>query len=387
MNNPKSFCEQLPGRPSSYSGAYSQQTQRHQVQGPPPPSHWGPRAMLPQNVSGYDYQQRGMYSSQNQYPSYGGYQQQQPPRGGYGGWDQRSSQAPSQPRGAYDYYGHGGPPVESQASHHSGPPGNYYGQPQGPGYGQPTQYPPPVPSQHNYGQHGPGYVEPKYDNQPPSQQQMYGPQQPGPYSQPPPQSGYQPPYNRPNSGVPSHVPQSYVQPRPNLSADQMYQAPTPSGYGSVPSQQPYPFVAGAQPIPAAYNQSYAGSVDGGYMQQPSTGYPQQGGPVPQQGFAPTGQVVPTTYPHIPAPAVGYNQYPQPVQAQTQPTQTQVPSQPNYNEQSVPTTGYAAPVVPTAQTANLPTPNVVNPTGYDQSAQAQPVYGNYPPGSGASVGYT
>ncbi|KAJ0975065.1 hypothetical protein J5N97_017030 [Dioscorea zingiberensis] len=326
----KDVLSQDPTRPSSLSGAYNQQNFR--ARGPTTQNQWGPRAPpQSQMAAGYDYQQRGMYPSQNtQYPSqpYGGYSQQPPPRGSFGpGWEQRPGSS-ALPTGGYDYYGQGGRPIDGQppnsvpAAATSGGPMNYhYGQPQGPMYGQPPPYGQSAPTQQSYGH---GYDEPKYDSQAPNHQYYGQPPmgtQPGAYSQqaggPQPGYGGQQPYGKPPYDNSQGVPQSYGPPRANQPADTMYHGPAPT-YGSGGPPQSYPYGSGApsQP-PPAYGQPYgptSGTVDG-YNQQPA-GYSQHGGQA-APGYGQGGQPAPA-YPQG-APSGAYGQYP--------------PSQPSYGDQS------------------------------------------------------
>ncbi|KAH7685167.1 far upstream element-binding protein [Dioscorea alata] len=398
----KDVLNQVPTRPSSLSGGYNQQSFR--ARGPTTSNQWGPRAPPQSQMGGgYDYQQRGMYPSQNQqYPSqpYGGYSQQPPPRSSFGsGWEQRSGG--SAPPGSYDYYGQGGRPIDGQPPNvpaQAPPSSNYhYGQPQGPMYGQPPPYGQSAPTQPAYGH---GYDEPKYDGQAPNHQYYGQPPtgaQQGAYSQQAggPPSGYgQQPYGKPPYDVSSQgVPQSYGPPRANQPADSMYHGPTPAYGSGGPQSYPYGSGAPAQP-PPSYGQPYgpsSGTVDG-YNQQPA-GYSQHGGQT-APGYGQGGQPAPA-YPQQGAPPAGYGQYP--------------PSQPGYGDQAAtnnanygyqggstdgsygnnaPNAGYGtAPVSgqPGYGQAGYGQPPPTMP-GYDQSvATQQPGYGAHP--SGAPATYT
>ncbi|KAJ0975049.1 hypothetical protein J5N97_017014 [Dioscorea zingiberensis] len=367
----KDVLSQVPTRPSSLSGAYNQQNFR--ARGPTTQNQWGPRAPpQSQMAAGYDYQQRGMYPSQNtQYPSqpYGGYSQQPPPRGSFGpGWEQRPGSS-ALPTGGYDYYGQGGRPIDGQppnsvpAAATSGGPMNYhYGQPQGPMYGQPPPYGQSAPTQQSYGH---GYDEPKYDSQAPNHQYYGQPPmgtQPGAYSQqaggPQPGYGGQQPYGKPPYDNSQGVPQSYGPPRANQPADTMYHGPAPT-YGSGGPPQSYPYGSGApsQP-PPAYGQPYgptSGTVDG-YNQQPA-GYSQHGGQA-APGYGQGGQPAPAYPQGAPSGAyghasnVGYGAAP-------------VSGQPGYGQ-----AGYGQPP------PSMP--------GYEQSAATQqPGYGAHPGAAPAS----
>ncbi|KAJ4952899.1 hypothetical protein NE237_029731 [Protea cynaroides] len=391
-----------PVRSSHLSGAYNQQTYR--PRGPNVQPQWGPRGPPPLQPTGYDYQQRGMYPSQNpQYPppTYGGYPPQQPaPRSSINaGWDQRPAvpvQGPPQ-SGGYEYYGQGGSHVGDGSVHAPvstpapaptsavGPPAqmNYnYGQPQGPEYGQPTNYPQSVPPQQNYGH---GYDDPKYENQPPTQHAYggHGVSQPGVFPQ---QAGTQPgyaqqPYSKPPPyGMPSQgpPPQSYGQSRPNQPGEVPYQGPMQSthSYGpNVPPQQSYPY-ASSGPAQQAYLYGSGPIANDGYNQPPTStastpGYGQPGGPVPGYG-QPGGQ---TGYAQS-GPSGGYGPYNS--------------SQPGYNELPAPTNanyGYQGPSE--AVYSNAPGPTYGAPpagqVGYAQPASNQPSYDQSMPQPGSYGG--
>ncbi|XP_043722210.1 far upstream element-binding protein 1 isoform X2 [Telopea speciosissima] len=404
-----------PVRPSHLSGGYNQQTYRPRGTNVPP--QWGPRGPPPVQPTGYDYQQRGMYPSQNpQYPpqTYGGYPPQQPaPRSSFNaGWDQRPG-APVQGHpqsGGYDYYGQGGSHVGDGSVHAPvstpapaptsavGPPAqmNYnYGQPQGPEYGQPTNYPQSAPPQQNYGH---GYDDQKYENQPPTQHAYggHGASQPGVYPQQAgTQSGYaQQPYNKPPYGMPSQgpPPQSYGPPRPNQPGEVPYQGPMQSthSYGpNVPQQQSYPY-ASSGPAQQAYPYVSGPTANDGYNQPPTStasapGYGQPGGPVSGYG-QPGGQTL-TGYAQA-GPSGGYGPY------NTQPSYNEQPAQSNANYgfqgpseagySNAPGPAYGAP--PAGQVSYAqPAPNQPS---YDQSMQQSGGYGgvlgNAPVGYGKSL---
>ncbi|KAJ6816409.1 far upstream element-binding protein 1-like isoform X1 [Iris pallida] len=350
----KDVMNKVPVRPSPLSGGHSRGYRPH---GPGPVQpQWGahgrpPAQNQPQQTTGYDYQQRGMYPPRpTQYPqSYGGaHQQQLAPRSNPStGWEQRPGAPVQIPSGGgyNNYYGQGGQAMSTQQSNPASAQNpsavNYnYGNSQAAGYGQTSSYPQSGPSQPSY---GPGYNELRYDNQAPIQQ-VYGQQQPastGFYPQQgstAPQPGYaQPqPYSKsgPYSGGP---PQSYVQPN---------QGPAAS-YGSAgPTLQPQPYdstVPPMQPAPG-YNQTYgppSGAVDVYNQQPPAAGYSQPGSqvaPVYGQGGQPP-------YTQRGAQSGGYAQYQS--------------TQPGYGEQ--------------------PSSNTVN-YGY-QAGSADAGYGNVNPSTG------
>ncbi|KAK6116732.1 hypothetical protein DH2020_049552 [Rehmannia glutinosa] len=358
-------------RPSPLSGGYSQQGYR--PRGPVAPQ-WGPRGPHHAQFSGYDYPQRGPYtSSQNsQYPppSYGNYPPPQAPRSNFGpSWEQR-------------------PPA---SMHGPSPQGNYnYGQHPGQECGHPPSY-----SQTHAQPYGHNYNEVKYDNH--SSAQHYGHMggsQPTPYAQGGgTHSGYGPQdqYNKPpmygmQPQVPPHS-QPYGQPRPNQAGEAPYQGPPASSaqsYGqNMPPQQSYPYASSG---PMQQNYPPYGSVPttDGYGHTPATsasasGYlPPQGG----QPVAGYGQQQPSAYPQA-GPTGGYGSYPT--------------SQPGYAEQPAvnnATYGYQAPADPASYgAAQAPAAY----SGYSQPSQTQHSYdqsggyGNVPASGGygnvpASAGY-
>ncbi|XP_042484594.1 far upstream element-binding protein 2-like isoform X2 [Macadamia integrifolia] len=413
-----------PVRPSPHSGVYNQQAYR--PRGPAVPQQWGPRGPPPVQPTGYDYQQRGMYPSQNpQYPppTYGGYPpQQQAPRSSFNaGWDQRPAvpvQGPPQ-SGGYDYYGQGGSHVGDGSVHAPvstpapaptsavGPPAqmNYnYGQPQGPEYGQPTNYPQSAPPQQNYGH---GYEDQKYENQPPTQHAYggHGVSQPGVYPQ---QAGTQPgyaqqPYSKPPYGMPSQgpPPQSYGPPRPNQPGEVPYQGPIQSTHSyapNVPQQQSYPY-ASSGPAQQAYPYGSGPTANDGYNQPPAPtasapGYGQPGGLV--SGYGQPGGQAPTAYAQA-GPSGGYGPYNSQPGYNEQPAQSnanygfQGPSEAGYSNAAGP--AYGAP--PAGQVGYAqPAPNQPSydqsmpqsggyggvlgnaPVGYGKSLSPQPGYGQY-----------
>ncbi|TMX02624.1 hypothetical protein EJD97_020736 [Solanum chilense] len=364
-----------PVRPASLSSGYGQQPFRPRGGGAPP--QWGPRGGHPGQFPGYDYHQRGQYSSRSpQYPppAYGNYPPQQAPRGGFGpGWEQRPQASSMQ-----------GPP--SQANYN-------YGQQHGPDYGH--SYP--HQTQHGQG-YGHGYTDVKYDHQmaPQNQYGGHGPSQPTSY----PQSGAHPSYGTheqygkpPSYGMHPQASQSYSHPRANQPGEVPYQGPAPStqGYGaSMPHQQQYPYAASGQvqqTYPAygsstaadGYNHPQGAPASGpGYPQQSAQPVPGYGQPVPQQ---------PLAYAQA-APLGGYSSY---------------PSQPTYTEQQATNNagyGYQGPVDQTysgtqasttysgqqayAQPAPVPSSAPAQP-GYDQS-MTQPGGGYAPVPAAAAGGY-
>ncbi|XP_010246132.1 PREDICTED: far upstream element-binding protein 2-like isoform X2 [Nelumbo nucifera] len=398
-----------PVRPSTLSGGYQQQAYR--PRGPTGPPQWGPRAPPPAQPTGYDYPQRGMYPSQSpQYPppTYGGYPPQQSgPRGGFSaGWDQRPAapmQGPPQ-GGGYDYYGQGGghggepagpAPVSQPAPTPAaaGPPPtqvNYYGQPQGPDYGQPT-YPQSAPPQQNYGH---GYEEPKYENQPPTHPYGgHGHSQPGAYPQqvstqagyPQQTYGKPPPYSMPPQGPP----QSYGPPRASQPGDMPYQGPMSQthSYGPNAPQQSFPYASGGPMQPYPYGSTPA--TNDGYNQPPSvnapaSGYPQQGGQAAPGYGQPGGQPGAV---YAQGPTGGYGPY--------------TASQPGYGEQPAPNSanyGYQGPTdtagyggAPQGSAYGAPSSGQVvyaqpttNQPGYDQSMSQSGGYAGVP--TNAPVGY-
>lgn len=414
----KEVMNQLPGRPSQFSGNnYNQQGYR--PRGPGAPPQWGARGPSAQPMQ-YDGHQRGPYPSQgHHYPpqAYGNYPPQGPPRSSFGhGWDNRPPAQGPPHGGGYDYYGQGGghvanapgsaPQQTNMPGHAGGPPSmappshsqaNYnYGQSRGMDYPQPTPYAQTAPPAQGYGH---GYGEAKYDNQGPAQQsyggQGYAPQQGYPPQQ---QQGYAPQqqYNRPPQpyGVPSQAappPQGYAPPAANQpTTDPSYQAPVsaPQPYAqNVQPQQQYP--------QAAYGSAPMGNE--GYAQpQPVAGYPQQGA----TPAAPYGQQ-PTGYAQTAAPTAGYGQYP-------------AAAQPGYGDQSSATAaapnaaayGYpgqvdpsqaayaagqaysAAPPAAGVQQGYAQTQPVPPQPGYDQSAAAQSgAYATAPAGAPVPYGKT
>ncbi|XP_059297323.1 uncharacterized protein LOC132050209 [Lycium ferocissimum] len=367
--------------PSTLSSGHGQQAFRPRGGGAPP--QWGPRGGHPGQFPGYDYHQRGQYSSRSpQYPppAYGNYPPQQAPRGGFGpGWEQRPP--PSMQ----------GPP--SQANYNYGQP-----QPHGPDYGQ--SYP--HQAQHGQG-YGHGYTDVKYDHQmaPQNQYGGHGPSQPTSY----PQSGAHPSYGTheqygkpPSYGMhpqASH-PQPYSHPRANQPGEVPYQGPVPStqGYGaSMPQQQQYPYASsgqmqqtypayGSAPAADGYNHPQGAPASGtGYPQQsaqPVAGY---GQPVPQQ---------PPAYAQA-APAGGYSSYPsQPAYTEQQATNNagygyQGSADQTYSGAQA-STAYSAPFTGQqgyAQPAAVPASTPAQP-GYDQS-MTQPG-GGYATAPVAAAGY-
>lgn len=405
----KEVMNQLPVRPSQFSGNNYNQHQGYRPRGPPgAPSQWGVRGPAPaQPMPPYDGHQRGPYPSQGHYPPqpYGNYP---PPRGGFGGpggWDNNRPSAQGPPPhhhsgGGYDYYGQAnapssGPQPSHMPGHHaSGPPpsmapphsqANYsYGQPpRGTDYPQPTPYPQTAPPAQGYGGHG--YGEPKYDNKGQVHQsyggQGYPQQQQGGYAPPQQQQGYAPPqqqYNRPPQpyGVPSQgaapPPQGYAAPTPTANQaptdGSAYQAPPVSGAPqpyAQPQQQPYP--------QAPYGSAPMANSDAYAQTQPvvAASYPQQPGAPPAAAY---GQQ-PAGYAQAAGPTAGYGQYPQ------------AAAQPGYGDPSATgaptaaTYGYPGQVDPSqaaygaAGQAYAGGPAVVAQQGYaqpgyDQSAAAQ-----------------
>ncbi|XP_009800789.1 uncharacterized protein [Nicotiana sylvestris] len=372
-----------PVRPSTQSSGYGQQAFRPRGGAAPP--QWGPRGGHPGQFPGYDYHQRGQYSSRSpQYPppAYGNYPPQQAPRGGFGqGWEQRPPASMQGP--------------QSQANYS-------YGQAHGPDYGQ--SYP------HHQAQHGQGYghgyTDVKYDHQmaPQNQYGGHGPSQPTSY----PQSAAHPSYGTheqygkpPSYGMhpqASHS-QPYSHPRANQPGEVPYQqgpAPSTQGYGaSMPQQQQqqqqYPYASSGQmqqTYPAygstvtadGYNHPQAAPASGpGYPQQVSsaasgTGY---GQPVPQQ---------PPAYAQA-APAGGYSSYPsQPAYTEQQATGSagyyQAPVDQTYSGAQASTT-YSAPYTGQqayAQPATVPAAAPAQP-GYDQSMAQSGGYATVPAAAG------
>ncbi|XP_016455305.1 uncharacterized protein LOC107779386 isoform X2 [Nicotiana tabacum] len=350
-----------PVRPSTQSSGYGQQAFRPRGGAAPP--QWGPRGGHPGQFPGYDYHQRGQYSSRSpQYPppAYGNYPPQQAPRGGFGqGWEQRPPASMQGP--------------QSQANYN-------YGQAHGPDYGQ--SYP------HHQAQHGQGYghgyTDVKYDHQmaPQNQYGGHGTSQPTSY----PQSGAHPSYGTqeqygkpPSYGMhpqASHS-QPYSHPRANQPGEVPYQqgpAPSTQGYGaSMPQQQQqFPYASSGQmqqTYPAygstatadGYNHPQAAPACGpGYPQQSAQPVPGYGQPVPQQ---------PPAYAQA-APAGGYSSY---------------PSQPAYTEQQATNSagyGYQAPVDQTYSGAQASTTYSAPYTGQQAYAQPAPV----PAAAPAQPGY-
>ncbi|KAH0777823.1 hypothetical protein KY290_009234 [Solanum tuberosum] len=363
-----------PVRPATLSSGYGPQPFRPRGGGAPP--QWGPRGGHPGQFPGYDYHQRGQYSSRSpQYPppAYGNYPPQQAPRGGFGpGWEQRP-QASMQ-----------GPP--SQANYN-------YGQQHGPDYGHS------YPHQTQHGQ-GYGYTDVKYDHQmaPQNQYGGHGPSQPTSY----PQSGAHPSYGTheqygkpPSYGMHPQASQPYSHPRANQPGDVPYQGPVPStqGYGaSMLHQQQYPSIGQVQQTYPTYGSSTA--ADGynhpqgapasgpGYPQQSAQPIPGYGQPVPQQ---------PLTYAQA-APVGGYSSYPsQPTYTEQQATNNagygyQGPVDQTYSGAQASTT-YSAPfsgLQAYAQPAPVPSSAPAQP-GYDQS-MTQPGGGYAPVPAAAAGGY-
>ncbi|KAF6159700.1 hypothetical protein GIB67_029958 [Kingdonia uniflora] len=291
--------------------------QAHRHRGPIGASQWGSGASQSGTGAGYNYQQQGMYSSQQntQYGSqnYSGYPQQSaPPRSGFNaGWDQRSSgpvQTQMQPQSGY--YGQSGAeapiaPVSTSNAFVPGAPtqANYNNYPlQGPEYGQQSgSYQQLAPPQHNYGQQG-------YDNQAQATQPsayLVGTAQPG-GAYPQQLAGAQPvnaqqPYARaPNAyaqGPPSHQVQ--------ISSNQSYapqQQPYPTyGVAGGPTQQPYPPYGPSTPSGVANDgyvqpqQSHAAASGPVYPQQSVSGYaPPGGAPMYTQTGQSYGQQYPST---------------------------------------------------------------------------------------------
>ncbi|KAK4341187.1 hypothetical protein RND71_039688 [Anisodus tanguticus] len=378
-----------PVRPPTLSSGHGQQAFRPRGGGAPP--QWGPRGGHPGQFPGYDYHQRGQYSSRSpQYPlpAYGNYPPQQTPRGGFGpGWEQRPPASMQGPPS--QVYGQClsicfSLKVHTDASGPSmGPPsqGNYnYGQPHGPDYGQ--SYP--HQAQHGQG-YGHGYTDVKYDHQmaPQNQYGGHGPSQPTSY----PQSGAHPSYGTheqygkpPSYGMhpqASHS-QPYSHPRANQPGEVPYQGPVSStqGYGaSMPHQQQYPYASSGQMQQTYPAYGSAPAADGHNHPQGATasgpGYPQQsaqpvagyGQPVPQQ---------PPAYAQA-APAGGYSSYPsQPAYTEQQATNSagygyQGPVDQTYSGAQASTT-YSAPFAGQqayAQPAPVPSTAPAQP-GYDQS---------------------
>ncbi|KAL2513382.1 KH domain-containing protein [Abeliophyllum distichum] len=322
-------------------------------------SQWGPRASHHEQFTGYDYPQRGPYSSQNSLyppPAYGQYPPQQAPRSSYGpSWEQR-------------------PP----ATMHGHSPQVNYGQPQGPDYGQSTPYSQ-IPAQH-FGL--PGYNEVKYDHNASSQHFGHMGSQPTAYSQGGTHSGYgshdqygKPPMYEVQPEL--HHSQSYGQPRPNQPGEVPYQGPAASAqaYGqTVPPQQPYPYVS-----TGLVQQSYApyGSVPpaDGYSHPPSatasgSGYPAQGGQ-PVAGYGqPGGQQTPV-YTQA-GPTGGYGSYPS-----TQPGPNE---QPAGNNAAYVYQGQTDPAYGSAQGPAAYGAPATGPSGYAQTAPTQPGY-NIPQSGG------
>ncbi|KAL3324409.1 hypothetical protein AABB24_038523 [Solanum stoloniferum] len=340
-----------PVRPATLSLGYGQQPFRPRGGGAPP--QWGPRGGHPGQFPGYDYHQRGQYSSRSpQYPppAYRNYPPQQAPRGGFGpGWEQRP-QASMQ-----------GPP--SQANYN-------YGQQHGPDYGH--SYP--HQTQHGQG-YGHGYTDVKYDHQmaPQNQYGGHGPSQPTSY----PQTGAHPSYGTheqygkpPSYGMHPQASQPYSHPRANQPGEVPYQVPAPStqGYGaSMLHQQQYPYASSGQvqqTYPAygsstaadGYNHPQGAPASGpGYPQQSAQPVPGYGQPVPQQ---------PLTYAQA-APVGGYSSY---------------PSQPTYTEQQATNNagyGYQGPVDQTYSGAQASTTSSAPFSGQQAYAQPAPVPSSAP----------
>ncbi|KAJ8541846.1 hypothetical protein K7X08_002662 [Anisodus acutangulus] len=342
-----------PVRPPTLTSGHGQQAFRPRGGGAPP--QWGPRGGHPGQFPGYDYHQRGQYSSRSpQYPppAYGNYPPQQATRGGFGpGWEQM-------------------PPASMQ-----GPPSqaNYnYGQPHGPDYGQSF----PHQAQHGQG-YGHVYTDVKYDHQmtPQNQYGGHGPSQPTSY----PQSGAHPSYDTheqygkpPSYGMhpqASH-PQTYSHPRANQPGEVPYRGPVPStqGYGvSMPHQQQYPYASsgqmqqtypayGSAPAADGYNHPQGAPASGpGYPQQSAQSVAGYGQPVPQQ---------PPAYVQA-ASAGGYSSY---------------PSQPAYTEHQATNNagyGYQGPVDQTYSGAQASTTYTAPFTGQQAYAQPAPVSSSAP----------
>ncbi|KAA8528027.1 hypothetical protein F0562_035104 [Nyssa sinensis] len=413
----REMIKEVMNQPVRQSSGYGQQSFRPRV-----PPQWGHRGPHPAQPTGYDYQQRGPYHSQNpQYPppAYGNYPPQQlAPRSSFApGWEQRppaTMQGTPSQSGGYGYYGGqghladdpaSGPlsnPIHTHASGPSpapamGPPhsqANYnYGQPQGPDYGQPTPYSQTAPPPQSYGH---GYSEAKYDNQVSMQHHYggHGVSQPATYLQGGTHPGYGPQeqYGKPASyGMPPQGPpsQSYGQPRANQPGDMPYQVPISStqSYGpNVPSQQQYPY-ASSGPMQQTYPPYGSVPPTDGYNQPPpaaasASGYPQQGSqPVPGYG-QPGGQQAPG-YAQVGSTG-GYGQYQS--------------SQPGYTEQPAPNNaGYGYPGADTAYGSGPGSaygappagqPGYAQPAptqpGYDQSVPQSGGYGSVPVGYGKSL---
>ncbi|KAF8376920.1 hypothetical protein HHK36_030291 [Tetracentron sinense] len=392
-----------PVRSATLSSFYNRQNYR--PRGPTGAPQWGPRAP-PAHPTGYDYQRRGMFPSQNpQYPppSHGSYPPQQPtPRSSFNaGWDQRppaTVQAPQQ-SGGYDYYGQGGHVADAPSSGPVSTPAFGPASAVGPpptqvnyNYGQPANYSQSAHPQQSYGH---GYDEPKYENQAPTQH-AYGGQgnsQPAVYPQMNTQPGYaQQPYGKtPSYGMPAQgpPPQSYGPPRTGQPGDVPYQGPISStqSYGPNaqsqqsygPTQQTYPYGGSTPATNDGYNQPPTGPASGtGYPQQGSqavSNYSQLGGQ-PAPGYAQGG------------PAGGYGPYSssqpgyseQPVQNNTG-YGYQGPSDTGYN--SAPASAYGAPSSGQPGYVQVqPTPNQAS---YDQMPQSGG-YGGVPGSAPVAVGY-
>ncbi|XP_031474174.1 uncharacterized protein LOC116246440 [Nymphaea colorata] len=369
----KVVMNQAPVRPLAPAGANQQ---AYRPGGPPAMPQWGARPPPPAQQMGYDYQRRGPYPSQTQYPpqSYGGYSQQPPPRGGFNpGWDQRPAATQGPPQaGGYGYYAQGGHVTEPPSSAPVPAPsqvGYNYGQAQGgSGYGQPPAYSQSMPPQQGYGQ----YPDSGYEKANPTQQ-FYGGQQPS--SQPgyPPQAGFQSgymqePYNKPGYDNMSQgpAPQSYGPPRAAQPGEVPQQGSAPPAYGSnVPSQQPYPYASGAPPQ-QSYPYATAPPTNDGYNQQPvgSATAPGYGQPAGQAG--------------------GYGQYP----SQPGYGDHQAPANPGYGYQAHGDASYtnmqAAPYSGPTNNAQGYGPPTANAPSYDQQSAPQPGYGGY--GGNAAMGY-
>ncbi|CAN6475513.1 unnamed protein product [Victoria cruziana] len=367
----KVVMNQAPVRPLAPAGVNQQ---AYRAGGPPTMPQWGARPPPPAQQMGYDYQRRGPYSSQAQYPpqNYGGYSQQQPPRGSFNpGWEQRpaTAQGPHQ-AGGYGYYGQGGHateppssapvPAQSQAGYN-------YGQAQGgSGYGQQPAYSQSMPQQ-GYGQ----YPDSGYEKPNPTQQ-FYGGQQPSSQQGYPPQAGFQSgymqePYNKQGYDNMSQGsgPQSYGPPRAAQPGEMPQQGSAPAYGSNVPAQQPYPYAAGAPPQ-QSYPYASAPPTNDGYNQQPvgSATAPAYGQPAGQAG--------------------GYGQYP----SQPGYGDHQAPVNPgygyqgqgdaSYNMQGPP---YSGPTNNSQAYGQQPTANAPS---YDQQSVPQPGYVGY--GGNAPVGY-
>ncbi|KAM7473048.1 hypothetical protein LguiA_011231 [Lonicera macranthoides] len=365
-----------PKRQSPFSSGYNQQAFRPRG---PPTSQWGPRGPNPNQPTGYDYQQRGQYPSQNQQypprPTYGNYPpQQQAPRSNFG-WDQRppsTMQAPP-PQGGYDAPP-SGPPANPMHTHAIGQPPsqpNY-------NYAQPTPYSQTAPPAQGYGH---GYNEPKYENQAPPQQSYGG--QPAAYPQGTTHQGYGPQ----SYGVPPQGPQvqSYGQPRANQPGDMPYQGPVShtQSYGpNATPQQPYPY-ASSGPMQQSYPPYGSAPAADGYSHPPPAAapasvYPQQTSQ-PVAGYGqPGGQQAPG---YAPGPTGNYGLYPT---SQPGYTEQAAPNNPGYGYQGPADPAYgSAPVAygapqPTGQQLVYSQPAPTQP-GYDQSVPQTAGYGSVPVG--------